>query len=96
MSEHTSKQWHVGGVGDLFIKDERERVVAAAYIANFAVNEGQANARLIAAAPELLDICIRFIDVLAGKGMAGVIDTDELERVMDDSYGIVNKARGKE
>jgi hypothetical protein len=72
MSKHTPGPWRLDGPA-LIVTDTRD--IAKAY----QHEEGQANARLIAAAPDLY-ACLRN---LYERGLIGGTDTDVLDEVKD-------------
>lgn len=77
MSKHTSGPWAVFNQSDVFTNRDDGKV--SEYIADCAVeelelSEIQANARLIAAAPELLEALILLEREMVESGNAGSVD----------------------
>jgi hypothetical protein len=66
VSEHTPGPWHVGQYNGVY--DERDRSVLSLE----PKEEAEANARLIAAAPELLEAC-RAAIAIPGKPVAEIL-----------------------
>ena len=80
-----------GKIRGIKVSETGQRIVRWDGICDATTDWGQANARLIIAAPEMLDVLERIIDIEDGPGM-GAIGWSE---AMDDAREIVKKARGK-
>lgn len=80
MSKHTIGPWHVAENRheyDIVIRAEGSNPVALCLIGGYTKPEGAANARLIAAAPGMLDILKRAAHVLAEVPMSSI---EQIER----------------
>ena len=92
MSKHTKEDWGVSRIrggsrgdftGDLCISAKGTPKIATVHIRDVSVNEAIANAKLVAAAPELLAACQLLISNLQGyedgTAMACTLDTEAIE-----------------
>ncbi len=61
MSEHTPGPWEWDSDGHIYREPWTEEADPAICKVNIHVSSGEANARLIAAAPDLLAACIEFV-----------------------------------
>lgn len=69
-TKFTPGPWRVGEMRnkyDIVIRDSNNSPVALGVVAGYLLREAEANARLIAAAPELLDVLTR-LEMVAGLG----------------------------
>jgi hypothetical protein len=63
MSDHTPGPWEVGQYGNSFIVTAKANSYDVAVVRNIGNEDNEANARLIAAAPELLAALQRYMEV---------------------------------
>lgn len=82
MAKITLERWHVDDDGAVRTRDGRDVVVAF----DHRVIVADADARLIAAAPDLLDACVRLLDAVA-RG-------DHKAKAIDAARAAVAKATG--
>jgi len=85
MSEHTPKDWtvsHPVNAGEKHVRDENGVLVCKCYWPN-----EDANATLIAAAPNLLEACKRYLDAMERYG-----HPDKTDRLM---RAAIEKAMGE-
>ena len=73
------------------LSDRNQRVVRWDGLGGPTTDWGQSNARLIIAAPAMLDVLERIVDIEDGPGM-GAIGWSE---AMDDARDVIKKARGE-
>ena len=71
--------------------DRNQRVVRWDGIGGPTTEWGQSNARMMIAAPDMLEVLERIVDIEDGPGM-GAIGWSE---AMDDARDVIKKARGK-
>ena len=60
-TKHTAGPWEVGQYGNSFIVTAKERMYDVAVVRNIGNEDNEANARLIAASPELLEALQAFM-----------------------------------
>ena len=93
MSKHTPGPWsYVGETHGFYVGKPGIRL--AAVMGAGGVEEEEANARLIAAAPELLDIVQRF--VTTSRGDDWIANLNQLSDLLDDAEIVIAKAKGQE
>lgn len=86
---HTPGPWHAPGLGE--IHDEQHRVIADCWAEEFSSKEPEANARLIAAAPDLLAALEMFVGKygrVSPNGSGGMYD------LVLQARAAIAKARG--
>lgn len=90
MSKHTAGPWNVGEEGDVYA--EQSACIATVCGAPEGITEAGANARLIAAVPELLAALGQLLDRL---DFHGNIDLVREEGPIDDARQAIAKAKGE-
>jgi hypothetical protein len=89
MAEHSPGEWRAGGQGATFFVESPERVAAIAKVfAQKSAEETGANARLIAAAPELLDACLLALRVCESNGYGRDLLQPKLREVLSKVEGV--------
>lgn len=84
MRKHTIRQWHVDPSDDL----DAPRVLDHAGAVVAVLPEGSNDARLIAAAPDLLEALLMVLEI-------GLADEDGAGQVEDAIYAAIAKAEGR-
>lgn len=98
MSEHTPGPWKFNGWQRVFSFEsgEEEEVIIKDDICHVYGESPEANARLIAAAPELLDACERALETIeylwSGKYASRLYDNETKKRIQ----AVIAKATGGE
>ena len=104
MSEYTPGPWHEtfnGGRRPYVIRSASGAIVGESYWDNAVMDEptveSAANARLIAAAPELLDVCKHALFLLSGLSTDGEITMtpEGKDRITAELRAAIAKAEGK-
>jgi hypothetical protein len=95
MTAHTPGPWHVGGNAGRIVYDADGRAVgnATVYHGSWQLDRMQANARLIAAAPDLLTSCEAFVtaaDLPAGIAPSPIM----VEAMISAAQAAIAKAKG--
>jgi len=92
MVRHTPGPWHVSGFSD-DIRAADEVLVGSAWLVDNDEERKQANARLIAAAPELLAACEVLVEEATGPN--GPEPTTWTQMIAKQAREIIMKARGE-
>ena len=91
---HTQGKWTVEGtyVSDVVVRDSSGKFicVATAWLFNRPSEEASANARLIAAAPDLLKACELLAEV--AQGSVEYSDWPELQKAVNKAHKAIEKA----
>ncbi len=102
MTEHTPGPWHavlVKGGTVAYINGHETSTLTTLKAPFRNADRMNADARLIAAAPDLLAICVDLLtiggDILGSAHMA-LTDYHELDALLDRAYAVVRKAEGKQ
>ena len=91
MSDHTSGPWHLLADGWTVV-DGQDRQLAIIALARDQMDESYVNARMMAAAPELLDSCINLVSHLRSLGHP---DDPTVIALVDEAYRAIAKAKGQ-
>lgn len=96
--QHTPGPWHAGVKPSGFVYDSKGAQIADCQ-AMLGIEEAKANVRLIAAAPELLELLAQLADALAECQDYAYHDLDPVEKppyadIIDMAQTAINKARG--
>lgn len=90
-SKHAEERWHIVDLGASTVEIRNERGLTIAEVGNTSM-EDEANARLIAGAPQLLEALQAFVEFAAGrKDYLGVL-SDEMEEVYAKALAAVAAA----
>jgi len=96
-AKHTPGPWHVSDVAQgLVVYDDQGWAVADAKVfhARHTLEEAQANARLIAATPNLLEMLSICVEILEKVDPSGYPDTDDILRdAIDTSKRVIDLAK---
>lgn len=100
MGNHTEGPWRVAEMRhkyDVVIRDVNGAPVALGVVAGYPASEAEANARLIAAAPELLAALDALEAYARGFSVSGVCLEDEIEggRLLANACDAIAKATGE-
>ncbi len=107
MSKHTAGPWHAGtgnGAGSIFADSGRMRMEQggttlypiASVVTGWSEEENDANSKLIAAAPELLEALNHVLNVLDGIAEdEGLRFTDDDESARQMALAAIAKAKGE-
>lgn len=86
----TPGPWHVSNEGCMLIRDDAGLSIVAKYVGYTNDEEELANARLIAAAPELLvalQSCVEWLDIHSCAGSAESICAEESKLIIAKALG---------
>jgi len=97
MTKHTQGTWFNNGPAEIHTKDAWQQPIAIVFdrsnkAGSVSKEEAQANARLIAAAPELLGALEQLADCAGITALPGF--KCELDNAMNQARAIINKAKG--
>jgi hypothetical protein len=94
---HTPSTWQVdhSGTCHIGIKDKNERTIAFCNLQNEDGDEDEANARLIAAAPDLLSALESAYNAIAWDIPGGNLSDDDEEALLDVIREALGKAKGE-
>lgn len=98
-AQHTPGPWLIesGGKSHKSINSTNGACVADVWRINVSRQEAAANTRLIAAAPELLEMLIQLADYANDFSVSGVYLNEETEgsRLLKNAYATIAKATGE-